>query len=196
MGQPSAKGTSELTAQSVSTSGLDGRYAKALFGLAGEQDKLGTVEENLNALEQLLAESDTVRALVGSPLLSRREQISGIVTVAEKAGFEDLTRKFLGTLGQNRRLNRLSGIIRAFRQLAAQSRGEVRAEVTSAVKLSGEQVAELEKAVASQIDREVKLETRTDEGLLGGLVLQVGSRMIDTSVRTKLNALRVSMKGV
>lgn len=174
---------------------LSGRYATALFALARDEKKIDAVEASLNALRGALDESADLRALTTSPVLSRAEAEKGVAAIAGPLGLDDITTRFLGVLAQNRRLNQLGLVIRDFRTLAARHRGEATAEVTSAHPLGAKQVTELKKQLKSRLGRDVAVELTVDPAILGGLVVRIGSQMIDSSIRTRLNSLAHAMKG-
>lgn len=174
---------------------LAGRYATALFELARDAKAIDTVEGSLAKLRQALAESDDFRQLTTSPLISRRDATNAVEAAARSLKLDATTAKFLGVLAENRRLNQLGPVIRAFRQLAAAHRGETNAEVTSAYPLSDDQVAALKQQLRQRIGRDVAVECSVDPSLLGGLVVRIGSQMIDSSIRTRLNSLAHAMKG-
>lgn len=180
---------------SVEVSGLAGRYATALYDLADGGKVIDEVAADLAALGRMIDESDDLRRLVQSPVMSRDDQTKAIRALVEKAGMQDLTRKFVGTVAQNRRLFVLRQMISAFHAHLAERRGQATAEVTSATELSDQQLSALNDALKSAMGTSVSVETKVDPGLLGGLVVKVGSRMIDTSLRTKLSQLRLAMKG-
>ena len=174
---------------------LAGRYASALFDLASEAGTVTAVESDLDSLEAALGESAELRALIRNPEISR-EQIGKVMTgVGQKIGLSDLTKNFLGVLAENRRVAELPAMIRAFHMIAAAQRGEVTAEVASAHALTDEQIATLETKLRAREGRTVKLKTRVDPALLGGLDVTVGSKRIDGSIRTRLNSLAQAMKG-
>ncbi|MFA9199823.1 MAG: F0F1 ATP synthase subunit delta [Cypionkella sp.] len=173
---------------------LAGRYASALFDLASEAGTVTAVESDLDTLGQALGESADLRALTTNPQLGRKTQGSAIEAVAGALGLSDLTRKFLGTLAGNGRLSQLGEVIRAFRTIAAAQRGEVTAEVTSAHALTDAQLDQLKQKLTQREGRTVKLATRVDPDLLGGLVVTIGSQRIDGSIRTRLNSLEQAMK--
>ena len=173
---------------------LPGRYASALFDLASEDGVVSAVESDLQKLEAALSESDELAAVTTNPELSRAQQGMAIEGVAGVLGLSGLTQKFLGTLAQNRRLAALPGIVRAFRQIAAAQRGEVTAEVTSAHALTDEQLETLRQKLTAREGRTVKLTSSVDPDLLGGLVVTLGSKRIDGSIRTRLNSLAHAMK--
>ena len=175
--------------------GLAGRYATALFELAEEARAIDTVESDLAGVKAALAESPEFRQLTSSPLIARADAAGAVVATAEAIGVGEVTRNFLGVLAQNRRLGQLPGIIRAYRQLAARHRGERTAEVTSAHPLTDDQVAELRKQLRARVGTDVTVDLSVDPALLGGLVVRIGSQMIDSSIRTRLNSLAHAMKG-
>jgi F-type H+-transporting ATPase subunit delta len=173
---------------------LSGRYAAALFDLASEAGSVTAVESDLDRLDRALRESAELRALIRNPEISR-EQIGRVTAgMAEYLGLSGLTRNFLGVLAQNRRIADLPAIIRSFIVIATAQRGEVTAEVVSAHPLSDEQISQLEQKLRAREGRTVKLRTRVDRDLLGGLVVTIGSRRIDSSIRTRLNSLALAMK--
>jgi F-type H+-transporting ATPase subunit delta len=174
---------------------LAGRYAMALFELARDEKALEKVGESLDALKRALAESDDFRQLTASPLVSREEALRTIAATAEAMGLDPITRNFLGVLAQNRRLSQLGAIIRAFNMLASQHRGETMAEVTSAHPLDQEQIDAIKQNLRARTGRDINVELNVDPDILGGLVVKIGSQMIDGSIRTKLNTLAHAMKG-
>jgi F-type H+-transporting ATPase subunit delta len=174
---------------------LAGRYAVALFELARDQDALDVVAGDLGGFRSLLQESADLRRLIESPVLSREEQGRAVTALAERVGFARLTQQFLGLLARKRRLFALPEIITAYLAMLGEHKGEVSAEVTSAVALSEEQVAAVREQLSKAVGRTVSLATAVDPDLLGGLVVRVGSRMIDASVRTKLRRLETAMRG-
>ena len=174
---------------------LAGRYASALFDLASEAGTVTAVESDLDRLEAALAESAELRALIRNPEVSR-DQLGKVMSgIGAHLGLADMTKNFLGVLAANRRVADLPATIRAFHAIAAAQRGEVSAEVASAHALTDEQLAALETRLRAREGRTVKLKTRVDPDLLGGLVVTVGSKRIDGSIRTRLNSLAQAMKG-
>ena len=173
---------------------LGGRYAYALFELAREAKTIDGVEESLVAVRDALAQSDDFRLLTTSPLVARGAAVKAVQAVAESIGIDQTTRNFLCVLAENHRLAQLPAIIRAFRSLAAQHRGETTAEVASAHPLSDEQVDQLKQQLRMRIGRDVNVDLTVDPALLGGLVVRIGSQRIDSSIRTRLNALAHVMK--
>ena len=174
---------------------LAGRYALALFELARDEKQLETVAASLAAVGGALAESADFRELTTSPLIGREEAVRAVAAAAEPMGLDPLTRNFLGVLAQNRRLSKLGGVIRAFNMLAARHRGEITAEVTSAHPLDDDQVEAIKQNLRTRMGRDIAVEMNVDPAILGGLVVKIGSQMIDGSIRTKLNNLAKAMKG-
>jgi F-type H+-transporting ATPase subunit delta len=174
---------------------LQGRYASALFDLASEQGVVTAVENDLEAVDTAIRESDEFASLIRNPQVSRAAAGSAMEAVAGVLGLSDLTRKFLGVLAENRRLGSLPAIVRAFAQIAAAQRGEATAEVVSAHALTDGQLEALRQKLEAREGRNVKLRSRVDADLLGGLVVTIGSKRIDSSIRTRLNTLAHAMKG-
>jgi F-type H+-transporting ATPase subunit delta len=174
---------------------LAGRYAIALFELAMDEKQIDTVSASLASLRQALNESADLRALLGSPLLGREEQARAVSAVAGGLKVDPLTANFLGVLANNRRLPQLEAVIRAFTMLAARHRGELTAEVTSARPLDDDQVDAIKQHLRSRMGRDIAVDLAVDPAILGGLVVKIGSQMIDSSIRTKLNTLAHVMKG-
>ena len=173
---------------------LGGRYALALFELARDAKAIPEVEASLATVQGALAQSADFAALTTSPLVARGAAAKAVLAAAQNMGVDATTRSFLGVLAENRRLGELPRIMRAFRQLASRHRGEVSAEVTSAHPLSDEQLAELKQQLRLRVGRDVAVEAAVDPQLLGGLVVRIGSQMIDSSIRTRLHALGTAMK--
>jgi F-type H+-transporting ATPase subunit delta len=172
------------------------RYASALYELADEAKALDKVAADLKAAKAMMAASQDLVRLIRSPVLGRSDQAKAVTALADKAGFHDLSKRFLGTLAQNRRLFALTSVIDAFLAELARRRGEATADVTSAVALTPAQTQALEEALRSVVGSKVSVDLKVDRSLIGGLVVRVGSRMIDTSLATKLRRLRLAMKGV
>lgn len=177
------------------TAGLAGRYASALFALSNEQNALESVEKSLLTLKAAISGSDDFAALIKSPIVSRADAEKGVAAVAGALGIDSLSTKFLGVLAQNRRLADLPGMIAAFGQLAAAHRGEVTAEVTSAHPLEADQVEALKAQLKTRVGRDVAVDLKVDPAILGGLVVRLGSQLIDGSIRTRLNSFAQAMKG-
>ena len=174
---------------------LGGRYALALFELAESAKSIAAVEASLVGVRDALDQSADFRELSASPLIARGAATKAVLATADSLGVDATTRSFLGVLAENRRLHALPEIVRAFRQLAARYRGEATASVTSAHPLDDEQVRELRQQLRLRLGREVSVDLAVDPDLLGGLVVRIGSQMIDSSIRTRLNALSSAMKG-
>lgn len=172
------------------------RYASALYELADESKALDQVAADLKAIRAMMASSADFMRLIRSPVLGRSEQAKAVSALADKAGFSGLTGRFMGTLASNRRLFALASVIDAFLAELARRRGEATADVTSAVALTPAQTQALEEALKSVVGSKVSVDLKVDHSLIGGLVVRVGSRMIDTSLATKLRRLRLAMKGV
>lgn len=177
------------------TASLQGRYASALFGLANEQNAVARIEADLARITEALGASDELSRLIRNPLISRDAASRAMEGVAETLDLSTTTRNFLGVLAANRRLHALSAIIRAFAAIAAAARNEVTAEVVSAHPLSGTQLKTLAARLKDREGKEVILKTSVDPDILGGLVVRIGSRQIDSSIRTRLNTLAHAMKG-
>ncbi|MBW8784562.1 MAG: F0F1 ATP synthase subunit delta [Novosphingobium sp.] len=177
------------------TASLPGRYASALYDLASEQGFVTAVEGDLDTLGEAINGAPDLAALIRNPQVSREDAAKAIDAVAGVLALSPLTRNFLGVLASNRRLSALPEIIRAFSAIAAAQRGEVTAEVTSAHPLNDDQIAQLTQRLKVREGREIKLKATVDPEILGGLVVRIGSRQIDSSIRTRLNTLAQAMKG-
>ncbi|MFB9151563.1 F0F1 ATP synthase subunit delta [Roseovarius ramblicola] len=178
------------------SSGIAARYATAIFELAREGKSLALLEANLDDLSVALDDSADLRTLIFSPVLSRAEQGAGITAVAGKMDLVPELKNGLALMAANRRLFVLPQLISLLSGMIAEDKGEVSAEVTSAKALSGAQSDKLAKTLKARIGRDVKLKTTVDETLIGGLVVKVGSKMIDTSIRSRLDSLQNAMKEV
>ncbi len=177
-------------------SGVAERYASSLYELALEAGSVDAVGADLDRLQAMLDESEDLRRLIQSPVFSSEDQLRAISAVADKAGIRGLVGNFIKVVAGNRRLFALPGMIRAFRQIAAAQRGEVTAEVTSAHALTPAQEQELKSALKGVTGKDVVVAVTVDPTLLGGLIVKVGSRQIDTSLRTKLSTLKLALKEV
>lgn len=173
---------------------LSGRYASALFELASENGTVTAVESDLSKLSGALAESPELKQLTTDPKVSRGQAEDALAAVGELLALTPLTQNFLGVLAHNRRLGQLSAVIRDFRRIAAAQRGEVTAEVTSAHALTDAQLDQLKTKLTAREGRTVKISTTVDPDLLGGLVVTIGSKRIDGSIRTRLNSLAQAMR--
>jgi F-type H+-transporting ATPase subunit delta len=174
---------------------LAGRYALALFELARDEKQIEQVSASLATLRQALDQSPELRELTTSPLIGRDEQARAIGAVVASLGIDRLTGNFVGVLAQNRRLSQLPAVIRAFNLLAASHRGEITAEITSARPLDDDQIAQIKEHLRTRMGRDINVDLSVDPAILGGLVVKIGSQMIDSSIRTKLNTLAHAMKG-
>ncbi|NLS28050.1 ATP synthase subunit delta [Sphingomonas sp. S2M10] len=174
---------------------LSGRYATALFELARDAKAIEAVEASLATVRAALDESPEFKALTTSPLIGRKDAGKAVAAAAGAMALDATTTRFLGVLAENRRLAQLPAIIRTFRALATSHRGETTAEVTSAHPLDAEQVDALKQQLRTRIGREVSVDLSVDPSLLGGLVVKIGSQMIDSSIKTRLNSLAHAMKG-
>ncbi len=174
---------------------LAGRYALALFELARDEKQLETVSKSLGAVRQALADSDDFRALTTSPLVGRAASGRAIAAAAGAMDVDPLTRNFLGVLANNRRLSQLGAVVRAYNLLVARHRGEVTAEITSARPLDDQQVEAIKASLRTRMGRDIAVDLSVDPAILGGVVVKIGSEMIDGSIRTKLNNLALAMKG-
>jgi len=181
---------------SSGASGLAGRYAQALFDLASERGALDAVAADLDTLSRMFDESPEFARLVRSPVIKREAAGKAVSALAKTATFNGLTANFLGLLAKNRRLFELAAMIKAFRALLADSRGEVAAEVVSATPLTDKHLAAIADALKASTGAKVALSPRVDPALLGGMIVRVGSRMVDSSLRTKLQKLELAMKGI
>ncbi len=177
------------------TASLQGRYASALFDLASEHDSVISVEGDLDKLAAALDATPDFAELIRNPLVSRGAAGQAVDSVAELIGLSSLTRKFLGVLAVNGRLATLPRMISAFAAIAAASRGEITADVTSAHPLTDTQIGQLAEKLKTREGKAVKIRTKVDPDILGGLVVTIGSQQIDSSIRTRLNTLAQVMKG-
>ncbi len=185
-----------MTDRTSSVSGVAERYASALFDLAKDELRLISVESDLNKVRDLLNESADLRRMVASPVFSAEEQERAIAAVLERAGIGGLVGNFVRLVARNRRLFALPGILTAFQSLMARDRGEATAQVTSAQPLTEDQKNELKTVIRDRLGKTVTIEAKVDPAILGGLIVKVGSRMIDTSLRTKLMTMKTHLKEV
>jgi F-type H+-transporting ATPase subunit delta len=185
-----------LSNASSNTSGVAERYATAIFELSREKGDLDTLENDVATLDQALASSEDLRHLIDSPIYSRDATGQAIGKVAEGLGLAGATANALRLMASKRRLGVLPGVLAGLKEMIAEEKGEVSADVRSATPLSDEQHAKLAETLKRQVGRDVKMNVAVDESLIGGLVVKLGSRMIDTSIATKLARLRNSMREV
>ena len=182
-------------ASEAAEGGLAGRYANAVFELAREQQAVDAVSADLASLRRAMETSSDLNRLVRSPVFGAEDQSRALRAVLEKMGAGELSTKFVLLLAAKRRLFVLLQIIKQYEQLVAKSRGETEAEVTAARALSDSEINELRAALKAKLGKEPRLHAKVDPTLLGGLVVKVGSRMIDSSIRTKLMGIRAAMRG-
>ncbi|MFO1129198.1 MAG: F0F1 ATP synthase subunit delta [Rhodospirillales bacterium] len=185
-----------MTSATAGSTGLAGRYASALFELASSAGAVDSVAAEMQALDGLIQESADFRRLIASPVIGRASQWQAVDAILKAAGMSDLAGRFIGVITENRRLFVLPDIIRAYLQRVAEERGQTRVEVVSAKPLTDAQQEAITRALQKAVSKQIALTTRTDPGLLGGLVVQVGSRMIDSSLKSKLKRLSLAIKGV
>jgi F-type H+-transporting ATPase subunit delta len=172
------------------------RYAAALYDLADEKGALDIVAADLNSLQAMIDASDDFRRFIKSPVINRTEQSKGIAALAEKAQLSPIARQFLGLVSANRRLFALDQMIRGYNAILADRRGHAAAEVTAAAPLSDSQAMALKDALSKTVGRNVQVVTKVDPSILGGLIVRVGSRMVDSSIKSKLQRLKLALKGV
>lgn len=175
-------------------SGMAGRYATALFELALEEKALDKVRKDLDSFSALLAESQDLARLVRSPVFGADEQAKALAAVLKQAKIEGIAARFLNVVASNRRLFAAPQMIAAFRKLVAQHNGEVSADVTVAEQLSDAHLSALKGALNTMTGKDVDLNVKVDPAIIGGLVVKLGSRMVDSSLRTKLNSIKFAMK--
>ncbi len=185
-----------MTTAKAGSTGLADRYASALFELAEASNSIDAVAAELQRLGALIGESRDLARLLSSPVISRTSQWRAVDAILQQAEICDLTRRFIGVVAENRRLFALPSIIAAFLQRLAASRGETPVEVVAAKPLTPEQMNAITQVLQKAVSKNVALTTRIDPAMLGGLVVKVGSRMVDSSIRTKLKRLSLAIKGV
>jgi F-type H+-transporting ATPase subunit delta len=185
-----------LASEATGVSGLAERYATALFDIADERRGLDEVASDLRQLRAMLAASVDLTRLVRSPILSRHDQAGAMAALAQRAGLSPLVRDFLAVVARNRRLFAVPAMIDAFLEKLAERRGEVTAEVVAAQPLSEAQLDALSEHLRRTVGRRVFVDARVDPRLIGGIIVKVGSRMVDGSVESKLRRLQLAMKGI
>lgn len=183
-----------VASEDQSVSGVSGRYATALFDLAREEKSIDVVSTDLDKFDAMLADSADLARLVRSPVFSSDTQLKALTAILDKAGISGITAKFLKVLTANRRLFAVADVSRAFRALVARFKGEATADVTVAEALSDKNLDSLKTALKSVTGKDVVLNVKVDPSIIGGLVVKLGSRMVDSSLRTKLNAIKHAMK--
>jgi F-type H+-transporting ATPase subunit delta len=184
----------EVASEEPIVSGMAGRYATALFDLAAETNAIDAVKADLDRFDAMIAESPDLTRLVRSPVFSTDEQLQALGAVLERAGIGGLSARFLKLVTANRRLFAVRDMIRGFRELVALHKGQATAEVTVAETLKDEHLSALRAALKAVSGKDVELAVKVDPAIIGGLVVKLGSRMVDTSLRTKLNAIKHAMK--
>jgi F-type H+-transporting ATPase subunit delta len=183
-----------VAAEDPSVSGVSGRYATALFELARDEKSVDAVKADLDRFDALLGDSADLRRLVRSPVFSADTQLKALIAVLDKAGITGIAANFLKVLTRNRRLFAITDVIRAFRALVAKFKGEASADVTVAERLTDRNLDALKTALKSVTGKDVALNVKVDPSIIGGLVVKLGSRMVDSSLRTKLNSIKHAMK--
>ncbi|MBR0695447.1 F0F1 ATP synthase subunit delta [Bradyrhizobium lablabi] len=183
-----------MAAEDPSVSGVSGRYATALFELARDEKSVDQVRADLDRFDDMLNESADLKRLVRSPVFSADAQLKALTAVLDKAGISGTSAKFLKVLTANRRLFAVADVIRAYRALVAKFKGEATAEVTVAEGLNDKNLDALKAALKSVTGKDVALNVKVDPSIIGGLVVKLGSRMVDSSLRTKLNSIKNAMK--
>ena len=183
-----------MAAEDPSVSGVSGRYATALFELARDEKSIDAVRADLERFNAMLDESADLKRLVRSPVFSSDAQLKALAAVLDRAGIAGISANFLKVLTTNRRLFAVTDVIRAFNALVARFKGEATADVTVAEALSDKNLDALKSALKAVTGKDVALNVKLDPSIIGGLVLKLGSRMIDSSLRTKLNSIKHAMK--
>jgi len=173
---------------------MAGRYANALFELALEANAIDQVSADLATFDAMVADSTDLARLVKSPVFTAEQQASAIGAIVDKAGIGGLAAKFLKLVASNRRLFAVGDMARAYKALVAKHKGEVTAQVTAAEKLNDARLGEIKAALKSVTGKDVQMDVQVDPAIIGGLIVKVGSRMVDSSLRTKLNAIKFAMK--
>jgi F-type H+-transporting ATPase subunit delta len=183
-----------VAAEDPSVSGVSGRYATALFELARDEKSIDAVRADLDRFEAMLNDSADLKRLVRSPVFSAGDQSKALIAVLDKAGIAGVSANFLKVLTANRRLFVVTDVIRAFRALVAKFKGEATADITVAEALSEKNLDALKTALKTVTGKDVALNVKVDPSIIGGLVVKLGSRMVDSSLRTKLNSIKHAMK--
>ena len=183
-----------MSGDNATITGAAGRYASALFELASEAKLAAKIEADMAGLSELLAGSDELSAALKSPLVDAGAKSGVIAALADKAGFQEMTKNALMVAAENGRAGEFAFIASAYAQMAAESRGVVSADVTTATKLAAKEIDALKASLKRALGRDIDVRTHENPDILGGLIVQVGSRMYDSSLRTKLDGLRTAMK--
>jgi len=185
-----------VSSKTIGETGLHNRYANALFGLAEDEKQLDLVAADLETLDAMIKDSADLRRLISSPVISGDDQSGAMAALLEAAKIGGLTSNFIGVVTRNRRLFALPGMIKGFIALLKAKRGESTVEIVSATALSKDQISDIKASIKNVMGTKVSVDATIDASLLGGLVVKIGSRMIDSSLKTKLAQLRLAMKGV
>ena len=185
-----------MSEQASTSKGIAARYASALFGLAGEQNDTSALEKNVKILKQALDESADLNRLISSPIYSRDQQQSAITAIAKKLSLSGIMTNTLALMAEKRRLFVVPTFLSVLEDLIAESKNEITAEVVSAKALTKDQLDKLAKSLKSNFSKDIKINAAVDETLIGGMIVKVGSRMIDTTIQAKLNSLQNVMKEV
>ena len=185
-----------MSDQASTSKGVAKRYATALFDLANETDDISSLEKNVETLTQAIDESKDLNSLISSPIYSRDQQKNAIGAIAKKMGLSAVMINTLSLMAEKRRLFVVPTFLSVLNDLISESKNEITAEVVSAQSLSQSQVEKLAKSLKNNFDKDVKINATVDPTLIGGMVVKVGSRMIDTTIRAKLNSLQNTMKEV
>ena len=175
-------------------SGMAGRYADALYQLARDSKATEKVAADLKTFGDLVAENPDMQRLVRSPVFTAEEQSRAVTALLDKAGIGGLANKFLRLVAENRRLFAINDIVRGYKAMVAKHKGEVTALVTAAEPLSDARLAEIKSSLKSVTGKDVQVDVHIDPAIIGGLIVKLGSRMVDSSLRTKLNAIKFAMK--
>ena len=183
-----------MAAEDPSVFGVSGRYATALFELARDEKSIDAVKADLDKFAALLAESEDLKRLVRSPVFAAEAQLKALSAVLDRAGISGISANFLNVLTANRRLFAVADVVRAFNALVAKFKGEASADVTVAEALSDKNLDALKTALKSVTGKDVALNVKIDSSIIGGLIVKLGSRMVDSSLRTKLNSIKHAMK--
>ena len=185
-----------MSAEGSVVTGIAGRYATALFELARDSGVLDEVSTDVADLGNMIDQSNDLNRLLRSPVIASEDQGKGMAALMDKAGATELITNFVAGVAQNRRLFALRDMVRDFRTLLSAHKGELVAEVTSAKSLNDEQLAKIKDQLTTSMKTDVQVETAVDEKILGGIIVKIGSRMVDSSLRTKIQNLRFAMRGV
>ena len=185
-----------MSEKASTSKGISARYASALFGLANEQDDIPALEKNVGILKEALDESADLNRLISSPIYSRDQQQSAITAIAKKLGLNDMMTNTLALMSEKRRLFVVPTFLSVLEDLIAASKNEITAEVVSAKALTKVQLDNLAKSLKSNFSKDIKINIAVDETLIGGMIVKVGSRMIDTTIQANLNSLQNVMKEV